>query len=114
MAQQIGVDYLSITQAGDFGLASGSASFAGTLVEVGQYLTDDVFFVLIFRPVAAPGEADTDFLSGARVEVALNYDVSLQGFWEDRFLRTRPGSFGDLGFQASQVIGVFVFRDWGY
>jgi autotransporter translocation and assembly factor TamB len=115
LSQQIGLDYLSISQAGDFGVVSGSlgGSLAGTQVEVGQYLGERVFFVLIFRPLTGQTTGQS-FFGGARVEVALTDDYNVQAFWEDRFLRSRVGGFGDLGIQASQVVGVFVFREWGY
>lgn len=115
LSQQIGLDYLSISQAGDFGVLSGSlgSSFAGTQVEVGQYLGERLFVVLIFRPLTGQNSGQS-FFGGARVELALTEDYTLQAFWEDRFLRSRVGGFGDLGLQASQVVGVFVFREWGY
>ncbi len=115
LSRQIGLDYLSITQAGDFGLVSGSlaGSLAGTQVEVGQYLSENVFFALVFRPLTGQSTGQS-FLGGARVEVALTDDYNVQAFWEDRFLRSRVGGFGDLGIQASQVVGIFIFREWGY
>ncbi|MHB1192751.1 MAG: translocation/assembly module TamB domain-containing protein [Longimicrobiales bacterium] len=115
LSQQIGLDYLAISQAGDFGVVSGSlgGSLAGTQIEVGQYLGERVFFVLIFRPLSGQTSGQS-FFGGARVEVALTDNYNVQAFWEDRFLRSRVGGFGDLGIQASQVVGVFVFREWGY
>jgi autotransporter translocation and assembly factor TamB len=115
LSQQIGLDYLSITQAGDFGVVSGTlaGSLAGTQVEVGQYLGENVFFVLIFRPLTGQSGGQS-FFGGARVEVALTDNYNVQAFWEDQFLRSRVGGFGDLGIRAAQVIGVFVFREWGY
>jgi autotransporter translocation and assembly factor TamB len=115
VAQQIGVDYLSITQAGDFGVVTGSlaSTLAGTQIEIGQYLGENVFFVLLFRPRPEPGTG-RGYFGGARVEVALTEDYNVQGFWEDRFLRGRGGAFGDLPFLSTQVLGVFIFREWGY
>jgi autotransporter translocation and assembly factor TamB len=111
LSQGIGLDYLSISQAGDFGVASISGNpLAGTQVEVGQYLTDDVFFILVFRP--KPGPEQSAF-GGARMEVALNDDYNVQAFWEDRFLRSGFSGFGQLVSNA-QVIGIFIFREWGY
>jgi hypothetical protein len=113
LSRQIGLDYLSITQAGDFGVASIQSGnpLSGAQVEVGQYLGEDVFFVLVFRPKPESGQ---DFIGGARMDVALSQDYNAQGFWEDRFLRSGVQGFGDLGFQASRVVGVFIFREWGY
>jgi hypothetical protein len=113
LSQRIGLDYLSITQAGDFGVASISGNpLAGTQVEVGQYITENVFFILVFRPKPEPGSGQS-FFGGARMEVALNDDYNVQGFWEDRFLRSGFSGFGQL-VPNSQVVGVFIFREWGY
>lgn len=114
LSRQVGIDYLSITQAGDFGVATGSlagSALDNTQVEVGQYWGDNVFFVLVFRPRPQPQQS---VFAGARVEVALNDSYSFQSFWEDRFLRSGVTGFGDLAGQASRVVGVFIFRDWGY
>jgi autotransporter translocation and assembly factor TamB len=112
LSRQIGLDYLSITQAGDFGVANITSGnpLSGAQVEVGQYV-GGVFFVVVFRPKPESGQ---DFLGGARVDVPLSQDYNVQGFWEDRFLRSGVQGFGDLGLQASRVWGVFIFRDWGY
>ena len=114
LAQQVGIDYLSISQAASFGLASGGVanSLAGTQVEVGQYIGENVFVVVVLRPVADQGSGS--HLAGTRVEWALTDDVFVEGFVEDRFLRSRTLGFADLGFRQSRVMGVFIFREWGY
>ncbi|HSG08417.1 MAG TPA: translocation/assembly module TamB domain-containing protein [Longimicrobiales bacterium] len=113
LSQRIGLDYLSITQAGNFGVASISGNpLAGTQVEVGQYLTDNVFFILVFRPKPEPGSGQS-FFGGARMEVALNDDYNVQGFWEDRFLQSGFSGLGQI-VPNSQIVGVFIFREWGY
>ena len=90
----------------------GGNLLAGTQVEVGQYLTENVFFILVFRPKPEPGSG-LNFFGGARVEVALNDNYNVQGFWEDRFLRSGFSGFGQL-VPNLQVVGVFIFREWGY
>jgi hypothetical protein len=111
------VDYLSITQTADLDVITGRASgsiLAGTQVEVGQYIGSDIFFVLVFQPVARPGDSGVErFFGGARVEIALSDDYSAQGFWEDRFLRSGVGGFGGA-IDPEEVWGVFIFREWGY
>ncbi|MCG6957483.1 MAG: translocation/assembly module TamB, partial [Gemmatimonadetes bacterium] len=114
LSREVGLDYVSITQAGDYGVASGSlagSALTSTQVEVGRYWGDNVFFVLVFRPRPEPQQS---IFAGARAEVALNDNYNVQGFWEDRFLRSGITGFGDLAGQASRVIGLFIFRDWGY
>jgi hypothetical protein len=114
LSRQVGVvDYLSITQS-DYGVASGSlagAALTDTEVEVGKYWGNKVFFILILRPRPLPQQS---YLAGARAEVALSDNYNVQGYWEDRFLQSGITGFGDLAGQASRVIGVFIFRDWGY
>ena len=113
LAEGIGLDYLSITQAGDFGFASTSlAGFANTQVEIGQYLGPNAFLVLVFRPLSSQG-AEGDLFGGTRLEWALSDDYTFEGFWEDRSLRTRTGAFGNLGDQGT-IVGAFIFREWGY
>jgi TamB, inner membrane protein subunit of TAM complex len=114
LAQGIGVDYLTITQAGDFAFLSGNVAgaLAGTQFEVGQYLGEDVFIVVILRPLTDQ-RTGASFLGGARLEWTLTNDYTVEGFVEDRFLRSGTAGFGDLGLQ-SRIVGVFVFREWGY
>ena len=109
-AQEFGLDYLNITQAAD--LTAGQDFFRGTRVEVGRYVSDNVFIVLVFQPPTEQG-SDNVF-GGARVEWSLNDPYTVEGFIEDRFLRSGVGGFRDLGFESQRVLGVFIFREWGY
>lgn len=115
VAQRVGLDYLSITQAGDLQLTGGQTGsvLADTKIEVGQYLSEDVFVVVVLRTSSRPGSS-SGYFGGGRVEWALSDNYTVEAFMEDRFLRSRTGSFGDLGVQTSQVLGVFIFREWGY
>jgi autotransporter translocation and assembly factor TamB len=114
VAQKIGVDYLSISQAdyeaGNVGILS--AAIQNPQVEIGQYLSQNVFVVVVLRR-PAEGGSSTSWLGGARIELALSDNYNAEGFVEDRFLRTGSPGFGELG-QNSQVLGVFVYREWGY
>ena len=113
LAQGIGVDYLSITQAGDFALTSGlTNSLANTQVEIGQYVGPNTFMVIVFRPLSGQA-AGGSFLGGARIEWSLSDDYTVEGFIEDRFLRSGSGSFGRLGVESPKVWGVFIFRELG-
>jgi hypothetical protein len=113
LSQRIGLDYLAITQGGNLGAASISGNpLVGAQVEVGQYLSNNVFFILVFRPKPEPGSGQNVF-GGARIEVALNDDYNVQGFWEDRLLRSGFTNVGQL-LDNTQVWGIFIFREWGY
>ena len=85
LAQGIGLDYLSVQ------LGATSGGFASqTQVEAGRYVGNDVFIVLVFQPSGEDLE-NSNFLSGARVEWALTHDYAVEGFLEDRFLRSGTG-----------------------
>jgi translocation and assembly module TamB len=109
LAREVGVDYLNVTQVGN--LAAGSG-LSGTRIEVGQYVSDDVFIVVVLSPTAEQGNRGP--FSGARVEWSLNDPFTVEAFVEDRLLRSGIGGFNDLGFENWLVLGVFVFREWGY
>ncbi|MEQ9401840.1 MAG: translocation/assembly module TamB domain-containing protein [Longimicrobiales bacterium] len=104
-AQGVGVDYLSVSQAGDFSLQQGGA-FAGTQIELGQYFGNDIFIVLILRPL------DNQRFGGARVEVALTDLYNVEGFIESRFLRSALVGLDEI--TQDRILGLFVFREWGY
>ena len=113
LTQGIGVDYLSITQAGDFAFASGlTGSLANTQVEIGQYVGPNTFIVIVFRPLSGQA-AGGSFLGGARIEWSLSDEYTVEGFFEDRFLRSGSGGFGRFGVPPPKVVGVFIFRELG-
>ena len=111
LASNVGLfDYLS--------LSSGPASVEGfgnqllsTQLELGRYLSDDVFVVLVLRP---PGEAGANTLGGVRIEWALTNSYDVEAFVEDRFLRSSTGLFGIQELGDRQIYGVLLLREWGY
>lgn len=110
IAQGIGLDYLSV-QVG-VGSTDANTSTIG-LVEAGRYLGNDVFVVLVFQPSAQ--EIEGSKLRGARVEWALTGDYYIEGFLEDRFLRSGTTGFAIPGLlDNTRVVGLLIFRDWGY
>jgi translocation and assembly module TamB len=115
LSQQWGLDYLNISQVSQYGLVSGAVDrsfLAGTQFELGQYLGEDVFVVLIFRTPSEEVGSSTGVFGGARVEVAMTDDYNFQAFWEDPRLRSNLGALGQL--DPSKILGVFIFREWGY
>jgi hypothetical protein len=72
----------------------------------------NTFIVIVFRPLFGQA-AGGSFLGGARIEWALSDDYTVEGFFEDRFLRGGGGGFARFGVPPPKVVGVFIFREWG-
>jgi len=85
---------------------------ATTQVEIGQYLTNDIFATLLWRPMTT----GTSRLAALRVETRLSDRWTLEGFWEDRLLRNQlfQVPVADRGFEVKWVYGFFLYREWGY
>jgi len=113
IAQETGlVDYLSISQ-GDATTLTNSLTRAQ--LEVGRYIGDDAFVVLVLTPFdQSPGLAgEENLFRGVRVEYALADEWFVEAFWEDRFLRG-GSNLAQAGLVGEKVIGVLTFIDWGY
>jgi hypothetical protein len=124
LAEQIGViDYFAVSQGDALTDANVTANFFNSLAtaqyEVGTYLSDDVFVVVVLNrttgEATAPdtGLGGVNFWRGLRVELALSEEWFVEGFLEDRFLRS-SGGLGQTGLDGENIVGVLVFRDWGY
>lgn len=117
LARQIGLDFFTITQAqesdvGGLPATMGSA-FADTQVEVGQYLRENLFLALVLRPLRGIGRTQVQ-LPGARVEWRFSDTWTMEGYVEDRFGRQGVYTFGEAGFQVSRILGIELYREWGY
>jgi autotransporter translocation and assembly factor TamB len=122
IAQRTGVfDYFAISQGdvlADQNIVGGVLSSLSTAqFEVGRYFGDDVFvvFVLGRPPTGSAPDAGVGVkpLRGVRVELALSDEWFVEGFVEDRFLRA-SNTLMQTGLDGEEVIGVLVFRDWGF
>ncbi|MBT8396840.1 MAG: translocation/assembly module TamB, partial [Gemmatimonadetes bacterium] len=119
LARDLGLDYLAVTQGvvdpdasgGNRGFLSGAA---GTQVEIGQYLSDDIFAALRWRPLASGSNLSR--FAALRVESRLGDRWTLEGYLEDRFLRTSLFllAFDDPEFKSEFSLGFFLYREWGY
>ena len=111
-AQNVGIDYLSVTAEGaPPGLAGGSGLadlFAGTQVELGQYLRENLFIAFTRRLAG-----ETTKLPGIRLEWRIAPTWTAEIFSEDRFARQPSLSF-DQSPVVSRIYGLFLFREWGY
>jgi len=111
------IDYLSVSQVGDLGLAGGgvASSFSSTQVEVGWYFGGgDVFGVLVLRPLSGLGGTTPSPIGGARLEWQSSDQYHLEAFVEDRFLRRGAFGLSELGVGRSYSLGLALFREWGY
>ncbi|HSG47301.1 MAG TPA: translocation/assembly module TamB domain-containing protein, partial [Longimicrobiales bacterium] len=111
------IDYLSVSQVGDFGLAGGgtASSFSSTQVEVGWYFGGgDVFGVLVLRPLSGLGGTSASPIGGARLEWQSSDQYHLEAFVEDQTLRRGAFGLSELGVGQSYSLGLGFFREWGY
>jgi len=111
LAQQWGLDYFAITELGNVGVDPSSVT--QTQVELGQYLSQDLFMVLAFQPVQVVG-GNPFATFGVRVQYSPSDAYTLEGFWEDRYLRSRAVGFQDPASRNLKVLGLILFREWGY
>jgi hypothetical protein len=115
--RDMGLDYLAISQ-GQYGAPLGTQDLYGTVattqVEVGQYLTEDIFAVLLWRPLTGFGGTAQSPFAGLRMEWRMADLWTLEGFVEDRFARNSLFWSGDLRYRLDKVFGAFLYREWGY
>jgi hypothetical protein len=121
VARDFGLDFLAISQGGYLDPSPGSRGWerlggtvSTTQVEIGQYVTDDVFAALMWRPLYQFDPASRSAFAGFRVEWRLADDWTLEGFLEDRFLRSALFLSGEAGYQLKKVFGLSFWREWGY
>jgi autotransporter translocation and assembly factor TamB len=115
LGQQIGLDFFNITQAQEsvgFGALSGQG-LVDTQVELGQYLTDNVFLALVLRPLRGIGGSQAQ-IPGARVEWRFTDLWTLNAYLEDRFGREGVYTFGEMGLRVNRIFGLELYREWGY
>jgi hypothetical protein len=110
------LDYLSFSQAqaiGGTGSYVGTA-LAGTQVEAGLYLNDNVFVIFVLGGAQSEGDSGTSFeLRGVRIELAVLEQLFVEFFVEDRFIRT-GSALGASELADDDVVGIFMFSEWGY
>ena len=116
LAQELGLglDYLSISQARSVGAYEGIGS---AQLEAGRYIGDNVFVALVVQTSGGPSEdiSAASLVRGVRVEFALSDDYFVEGFFEDRFLRSALSGLGSAAVDiGDRIVGVLVFREWGY
>ena len=119
LTQNMGLDYLAITQGQNEtpGIQElEDAVLMTTQVEIGQYLTDDIFAALYLRPLVggAEGAERLNRLAALRIETRLSDRWTLEGYWEDRFFRNSLFQPGNLVADKQRTFGFFLYREWRY
>lgn len=116
VGQRIGLDFFNISQAQDPVAGLGALSSEGlvdTEVELGQYLSDNVFLALVLRPLRGIGGSQAQ-IPGARLEWRFTDLWTLNAYLEDRFGREGVYTFGEAGLRVNRIFGLEIFREWGY
>jgi hypothetical protein len=117
VANDFGLDFLAITQ-GDyfdpFGELGPAGTMASTQVEIGQYITDDVYAALLWRPLTGLAPTNQTQFAGLRVEWQVADLWTLEGYHEDRYSRSPVFRAGNLGYHLEKLTGFFFWREWGY
>lgn len=118
VAHGMGLDYVAITAADAAfddafgGLVAGDMLaanlLAGTQVELGRYIADNLFLAYSQRLAGASPR-----YAGARVEWRFRPTWFMEFFAEDRFART-PGFGLEQVVEPRKVFGLSLFRDWRY
>jgi autotransporter translocation and assembly factor TamB len=113
LTNDVGLDYLAVTQGQNQALGTTQGlqgTVATTQVEIGQYLTEDIFAAILWRPLTTgPSQ-----FAALRVETQLSDHWTLKGYYEDRLIRSELFQAPELGFKTRFVYGFFLYREWGY
>jgi hypothetical protein len=112
LTKDVGLDYLAVTQGQNqpLGTQALRGTVATTQVEIGQYLTEDIFAALLWRP----GSRGQDQFAALRIESQISDRWTLEGYWEDRFLRSGFWGVDEYTLGLNKVFGFFLYREWGY
>jgi len=112
------LDYLSFSASGSSGDVSIQDNLlGGTQVELGKYLTENVFVIFVLggqNAAAADGGGTRFTFRGVRLELAVAENFFVEGFVEDRFIQSTSGGLSSMGLDGPMVVGLLVFGEWGY
>ncbi len=111
----VGLDYFAISQeqrAVSLGPQNLVGTMAATQVEIGQYLTQDIFAALTWKPLSGGGTQDQ--FSALRAEWRFADLWTLEGLYEDRFARSPFFRSRDAGYKEEKTLRFLLYREWGY
>lgn len=113
LAPQLSLDQLSVSQ-GEQSLAAATIGASSLQVEFGRYVRDNVFLKGVYQRGYCADPALPVNSGGARVEVEMPRDVTLEGFFENRCTREGFRGLGGLSLDQAWIWGLSFFREWGY
>lgn len=113
LAPQLNLDQLSVSQA-EQSQAAATIGASSLQVEFGRYVRDNVFLKGVYQRGYCADPALPVNSGGARVEVEMPRDVTLEGFFENRCTREGLRGLGGLSLDRAWIWGLSFFRDWGY
>ncbi len=113
LAPQLNLDQLSVSQA-EQSQAAATIGASSLQVEFGRYVRDNVFLKGVYQRGHCDDPALPVNSGGARVEVEMPRDVTLEGFFENRCTRDGLRGLGGLSLDRAWIWGLSFFRDWGY
>lgn len=113
LAPQLRLDHLSVSQA-EQSPAAATIGASSLQVEFGRYVRENVFLKGVYQRGYCADPALPVNSGGARAEVGLPQDVTLEGFFENRCTREGFRGLGGLSLDQAWVWGLFFFREWGY
>ena len=113
LAPQLSLDQLSVSQA-ELSQAAATIGASSLQVEFGRYVRDNVFLKGVYQRGYCADPTLPVNSGGARVEVEMPRDVTLEGFFENRCTREGLRGLGGLSLDRAWIWGFSFFRDWGY
>ena len=113
LAPQLSLDQFSVSQ-GEQSLAAATIGASSLQVEFGRYVRDNVFLKGVYQRGYCADPALPVNSGGARVEVEMPRDVTLEGFFENRCTREGFRGLGGLSLDQAWIWGLSFFREWGY
>lgn len=113
LAPQLNLDQLSVSQA-EQSQAAAMIGASSLQVEFGRYVRDNVFLKGVYQRGHCDDPALPVNSGGARVEVEMPRDVTLEGFFENRCTRDGLRGLGGLSLDRAWIWGLSFFREWGY
>ena len=122
MGRTIGLDYVSLTsgETAPHGAPTISArsifsDLAVSQLEVGRYLSDNLFLALSGSRAVGAAASTSPFRTGARLEWRFRPTWTGEFFVDDRAARVPSlGYTLDQTLAQQKVLGFFLYREWGY